>query len=484
MVQALTPTFSKADWQSGYESLRTENSYWIDRVDGEIPQELSGTLFRNGPGLLDVNGQDYGHPFDGDGMICAIAFVEGRAHFANSFVKTPEFLAEQAAGRILYRGVFGTQKPGGWLKNILDLRFKNIANTNVIYHAKKLLALWEASLPYRLDPDTLDTIGIENFNGVLAPGQVFTAHPKADPQSGDLWGFGVVSGPKSTNISFYRVDSNGTLTEQFQQKVPGFCFLHDFAYTPNYRIFCQNPVQFQPLPFLMGFRTAGACLDFKPNTPTKILLFDRDGKLNTFETDPCFIFHHCNAFEQGDTIVLDSICYKDYPKLEINSDYKEIDFDKVIPGQLCRFQIDLRSRTVTRQILVERSCEFPAINPQYLGQAYRYAYVGAIAQPQGNAPLQAIVKLDLHTGKQELHSFAPRGFISEPVFIPRPGAVVEDDGWLVLVVYNAELKCSDIAILDAQNITAAPVATLHLNHHIPYGLHGNFTPEVWVKKPD
>lgn len=484
MVQALTPTFSKADWQSGYESLRTENSYWIDRVDGEIPQELSGTLFRNGPGLLDVNGQDYGHPFDGDGMICAIAFVEGRAHFANSFVKTPEFLAEQAAGRILYRGVFGTQKPGGWLKNILDLRFKNIANTNVIYHAKKLLALWEASLPYRLDPDTLDTIGIENFNGVLAPGQVFTAHPKADPQSGDLWGFGVVSGPKSTNISFYRVDSNGTLTEQFQQKVPGFCFLHDFAYTPNYRIFCQNPVQFQPLPFLMGFRTAGACLDFKPNTPTKILLFDRDGKLNTFETDPCFIFHHCNAFEQGDTIVLDSICYKDYPKLEINSDYKEIDFDKVIPGQLCRFQIDLRSRTVTRQILVERSCEFPAINPQYLGQAYRYAYVGAIAQPQGNAPLQAIVKLDLHTGKQELHSFAPRGFISEPVFIPRPGAVVEDDGWLVLVVYNAELKCSDIAILDAQNITVAPVATLHLNHHIPYGLHGNFTPEVWVKKPD
>jgi all-trans-8'-apo-beta-carotenal 15,15'-oxygenase len=483
MVQAITPTFSKADWRSGYESLKTENSYWIDRIDGVIPQELSGTLFRNGPGLLDVNGQAYGHPFDGDGMICAIAFEGGRAHFANKFVKTPEFLAEQAAGRILYRGVFGTQKPGGWSQNILDLRFKNVANTNVIYHAKKLLALWEASRPYRLDPDTLATIGIESFNGVLAPGQVFTAHPKVDPQSGDLWGFGVVSGPKS-KISVYRVDTNGMLTEQFQQKVPGFCFLHDFAYTPNYRVFSQNPVQFQPLPFLMGLRTAGACLDLKPNTPTKILLFDRDGKLNTFETDPCFIFHHCNAYEQGDTIILDSICYEDYPKLEINSDYKEIDFDKVIPGQLCRFQIDLRSRTVERQVLVERSCEFPAINPQYVGQPYRYAYIGAIAQAQGNAPLQAIVKIDLHTGKQELHSFAPRGFISEPVFIPRPGAVAEDDGWLVLVIFNAATKCSDIAILDAQNITAAPVATLHLNHHIPYGLHGNFTPEVWVKNPD
>jgi all-trans-8'-apo-beta-carotenal 15,15'-oxygenase len=483
MLQAITPTFSKADWRSGYESLKTENSYWIDRIDGEIPQELSGTLFRNGPGLLDVNGQAYGHPFDGDGMVCAIAFEGGRAHFANKFVKTPEFLAEQAAGRILYRGVFGTQKPGGWSQNILDLRFKNVANTNVVYHANKLLALWEASRPYRLDPDTLDTIGIESFNGVLSPGQVFTAHPKVDPKSGDLWGFGVVSGPKS-KISVYRVDPTGMLTEQFQQKVSGFCFLHDFAYTPNYRIFSQNPVQFQPLPFLMGLRTAGACLDLKPNTPTKILLFDLDGKLNTFDTDPCFIFHHCNAYEQGDTIILDSICYEDYPKLEINSDYKEIDFDKVIPGQLCRFQIDLRSRTVERQVLVERSCEFPAINPQYVGQPYRYAYIGAIAQPQGNAPLQAIMKIDLQTGKQESHSFAPRGFISEPVFIPRPGAVAEDDGWLVLVVFNAATKCSDIAILDAQNITAAPVATLYLNHHIPYGLHGNFTPEIWVKNPD
>ncbi|WP_019500793.1 carotenoid oxygenase family protein [Pseudanabaena sp. PCC 6802] len=483
MVQAVTPTFSKSDWQKGYESLRTENSYWIEHVDGAIPQNLVGTLFRNGPGLLDVNGQAYGHPFDGDGMVCAITLANGRAHFANSFVKTPEFLAEQEAGRILYRGVFGTQKPGGWLQNIFDLRFKNIANTNAIYHAKKLLALWEASRPYQLDPATLETIGIESFNGVLKTGQVFTAHPKLDPETGDLWGFGVESGPKS-KISVYRIDPDGVLTEQFQQKVAGFCFLHDFAYTPNYRIFSQNPVEFQPLGFLFGMKTAGACLDLKPNTPTQILLFDRNGKLRTFTTDPCFIFHHCNAFEQDDAVILDSICYRDYPKLEPNTNYKEIDFERVIPGQLWRFHIDLRSGKVDRQLIVERSCEFPAINPRLVGKPYRYAYLGAIAQPPttpGNAPLQAIVKVDLHTGQQELHSFAPRGFVGEPVFIPRPGAVAEDDGWLVSIVFDAASDRSDVVILDAQNITAPTVATLHLKHHVPYGLHGNFTPEIWSK---
>jgi all-trans-8'-apo-beta-carotenal 15,15'-oxygenase len=481
MIQTTTPSFTREDWQKGYQSLRTEQSYWIDEIEGEIPSDLQGTLFRNGPGLLDINGQEYGHPFDGDGMICAIAFNQGKAHFANSFVKTPEFLAEQKSGRILYRGVFGTQKPGGWWQNIFDLKLKNIANTNVIYHGQRLLALWEASLPYRLDPKTLDTIGVETFNGALATGKAFTAHPRLDPETGDLWAFGVDAGPKST-ITIYKVDPQGNLTTSCSQKVNGFCFLHDFAYTSNYRIFLQNPVAFEPLPFLLGFKTAGACIGLKPNTPTKILLFDRTGNLTTLETDPGFVFHHCNAFEQGDEIILDSVCYQDYPKLEPNVDFRNVDFSTVIPGKLCRFRINPKTGSVSREILVDRSCEFPTIHPRCVGKPYRYAYIGAIAgESKGNAPLQAILKIDIETGKQELHSFAPRGFIGEPVFVPRNSSPTsaEDDGWIITLIFDAASDRSDIVILDAQNISAAPVATLHLKHHVPYGLHGNFTNEVW-----
>ncbi|MCY7277097.1 MAG: carotenoid oxygenase family protein, partial [Phormidesmis sp. CAN_BIN44] len=107
----ITP-YNTQEWQKGYRSLYQEYDYWIDEVEGQIPPELSGTLFRNGPGLLDVNGQRIQHPFDGDGMVCAIAIKNGRAHFRNRFVRTEGYVAEQKAGRILYRGVFGTQKPG------------------------------------------------------------------------------------------------------------------------------------------------------------------------------------------------------------------------------------------------------------------------------------------------------------------------------------------------------------------------------------
>ena len=454
MVQAVSPIFSSKDWQKGYESLRTEQSYWIDDIEGQIPLELEGTLFRNGPGQLDINGQSYGHPFDGDGMICAIAFKEGKAHFANQFVKTPEFLAEQKAGKILYRGVFGTQKAGGWLNNIFDLRNKNVANTNVIYQGGKLLALWEAARPYSLNPKNLDTLGLETFDGKLTAGQVFTAHPRRDDQTGDLWGFGVQPGPKST-ISIYQINDRGELSTESQVKVSGFCFLHDFAYTPNYRIFMQNPVSFNPLPFVLGLASAGECIELKPNAPSQFLLIDRQGNLQTLETDPCFVFHHCNAYEQDDEIILDSVCYPDYPKLEPNTDFRNIDFEKVIAGQLYRFTINPKLDTVKRELILERSCEFPVVHPRCVGQKHRYVYIGAIAQISGNAPLQAIAKVDMQTGKQEFHSFAPRGFISEPIFVPRdrnPDST-EDDGWVLTLVFDATHNRSDLIVLDAQNIS-------------------------------
>ncbi|EAM47943.1 similar to Lignostilbene-alpha beta-dioxygenase and related enzymes [Crocosphaera watsonii WH 8501] len=135
-------------------------------------------MFRNGPGLFDVQGTPLQHPFDGDGMVCAISFLpNGKVHFRNRFVRTEGYVQEQKAGKMIYRGVFGTQKPGGWINNIFDIKVKNIANTNVIYWGNKLLALWEAAEPYLLDPSTLETLGIDYLDGVLNPGDSISAHP-------------------------------------------------------------------------------------------------------------------------------------------------------------------------------------------------------------------------------------------------------------------------------------------------------------------
>ena len=214
------------DWHKGYLSQPNEHEYWIDEIEGEIPTGLQGTLFRNGPGLLDIHGTPVHHPFDGDGMVCAISFMEGRAHFRNRFVRTEGFVKEREAGQILYRGVFGTQKPGGWLNNAFDFKLKNIANTNVIYWGGKLLALWEAAEPYRLDPSTLETIGIDLLDGVLEPGDAFAAHPWVDPSchldegAPVLVNFSLKNGI-STTINIYEFSLEGKLLRRHDHIIPG-----------------------------------------------------------------------------------------------------------------------------------------------------------------------------------------------------------------------------------------------------------------------
>jgi len=479
-------SYDHEGWKQGYQSQPNEYDYWIEDIEGEIPPALNGTLFRNGPGLLDVHGQPLHHPFDGDGMICAIAFDQGRAYFRNRFVRTEGFLKEQEAGKMLYRGVFGTQKPGGWLANAFDIDIKNIANTNVIYWGGKLLALWEAAEPYRLDPKTLDTLGKDTLDGILAPGEAFSAHPWIDPscnQDGGapcLVNFAIKPG-FSTKITIYELDAAGKLKRRKSHTVPGFAFIHDFAITPNYCIFFQNPVTYNPVPFLLGLKGAGQCVDFKSNAPTRILVIPRHGNkpMQVLESEAGFIFHHANAFEQGEQICVDSICYESLTQIEPETDYRDTDFDAIAPGQLFRFTLNLADSTVQRQLLLERCCEFPCVHPNQVGRPYRYVYMGVTHNSTGNAPLQAIAKLDLTTGEEQVWSAAPQGFVSEPIFVPHPDAKREDEGWVLALVYDSSHHRSDVVILDSRDLSQGAIARLHLKHHIPYGLHGSWTPTVF-----
>jgi all-trans-8'-apo-beta-carotenal 15,15'-oxygenase len=481
-------SYARLDWQGGYQSLTQEFDYWIDSVEGQIPLELEGTLFRNGPGLLDVNGQAIHHPFDGDGMISRITFSNGRVHFRNRYVRTEAYLEEQKAGQILYRGVFGTQKPGGWLSNAFDFKLKNIANTNVIYWGGKLLALWEAAEPHRLNPDNLETLGREYFDGVLSKGEAFSAHPRFDPSCDRDGGAPClvnfsIKPALSTVFTIFELDTKGKVVRKHAHSVPGFAFIHDFAITPNYCIFFQNPVIFNPIPFVLGMRGAGECIQFQPHQPTRIVIISRDPKqkgVQILETQSGFVFHHANAFEMGNEVIIDSICYESLPEVEPQSNFRDVDFDAIDPGQLWRFRVNIKKNNVQKELLESRCCEFPTIHPQKVGRPYRYLYMGTSHAPRGNAPLQGFLKVDLESGQRQLWSAAPRGFVSEPIFVPCHGSQEEDDGWVLALVYDAENHRSDVVILDAKDFNRGPIARLHLKHHIPYGLHGNFTPEKFL----
>jgi all-trans-8'-apo-beta-carotenal 15,15'-oxygenase len=476
-------SYNLEEWSKGYDSQPHEDQYWIEDIEGTIPAELTGTLFRNGPGLLDIFGTPLQHPFDGDGMICSFAFKDGKAFFRNRYVKTKAYVEEQAAGKMLYRGVFGSQKPGGLLGNIFDVRVKNIANTGVLHWHDRLLALWEAAEPYALDPMTLETLGPDNLWNILGPGDAYAAHPWIDPScdradgKASLVNFAISPG-LNTEITIYEIDPEGKLIHEQVRSVKGFAFIHDFIITTEYCIFFQNPVSFNPLPFLFGMKGAGQCVKFQPDQPTQVIIIprhDRDKPMTTIKVDCGFIFHHGHAWQpNSNTIEVDSICYESLSQIDVEDSYKAIDFDRLSPGKLFRFTIDLTTGTIEKTLINGRTCEFPTLHPDKVGRDYQYLYIGAAHHPEGNAPLQAIVKVDVKDkSEQAFYTVAPHGYVSEPIFVPHSEGTAEDDGWVMTLVYNGQRHASELVILDAKDLSA--IATLKLNRHIPYGLHGSWS---------
>ena len=506
-AQTAEPTlrYNRSDWASAFRNVGQElSNVPLKASKGTIPADLKGTLYRNGPGRLERGGQWVHHPFDGDGMITALRFEQGGLNLTNRFVRTECWLAEEKAGKPLYRGVFGTQKPGGLLANAFDVRLKNIANTHVVKLGDELLALWEASSPHALDPATLDTKGISLLDGVLKPGEAFSAHPRFDPgHHGEerMVTFGVKSGPRSTIrlMEFAVADDPahgvkaGQLLSQRSDSFNGFAFLHDFAITPNWAVFLQNAIAFNPLPFLLGQKGAAQCLASKPGGQAQFWLIPRDSGAYAGQPPRIvpapegFVFHHLNAWEEGEQVVVESIFYADFPSIGPDTDFRTIDFDLIPEGLLERCRIDLATGTVGTERLSERCCEFAMVNPRREGLSCRYGWMAVAERETGNDPLQAIKKLDLVSGERRVWSAAPRGFVSEPVMVPRPASAggpepakpeptkpepAEDDGWVLTVIWNGARCASDLVILDAASMEELAVVELPLA--IPYGLHGSF----------
>jgi all-trans-8'-apo-beta-carotenal 15,15'-oxygenase len=481
--------YDRADWASAYRNVGIElRDEPVAAARGAIPAELAGTLYRNGPGRLERGGHWVHHPFDGDGMITALRFGGGRATLANRFVRTEGWCAEEQAGRWLYRGVFGSQKPGGLLANAFDLRMKNIANTHVVRLGDDLLALWEASSPHALDPATLETRGLTLLDGVLKPGEAFSAHPRFDPGhhgAPRMVTFGVTTGPRSTVrlMEFATAGPEaGRLLAERRDVFAGFAFLHDFAITPRWAVFLRNAMAFNPLPYVLGLKGAAQCLASKPGEAGEFWLVPRPGVAGAagsgeplrIPAPPGFVFHHLNAFEDAasGTVVVDSIVYDDFPSVGPGTDFREVDFDTVPPGRLWRFHLDPAARTCRHEVLEERTCEFAMVHPARVGLPARYAWMAVTHGERGNDPLQAIEKLDLTNGERHVWSAAPRGFVSEPVMVPRPSAPAEDDGWVLVLVWNGARCASDLVILDAASL--AEVAVLELPLAVPHGLHGSW----------
>jgi carotenoid cleavage dioxygenase-like enzyme len=411
------------------------------RVEGAIPPELSGRYLRNGPNPKSGASE---HWFFGDGMVHGVRLEKGRAAwYRNRWVRT----------RALEEGVSFVSADGTVDHTIA------VANTNIICHAKRFLALVESSFPTEISAD-LETVGICDFGGKLQT--AMTAHPKLCPKTGELHFFGYGFLPPW--LVYHRLDASGKLVQSEVIEVPGPTMMHDFAITERHVVFMDLPIVFDleramsggGMPYLWS-DTYGARLGVMPRGGT-------NADMRWFEIEPCYVFHPLNAFDDGERIVVD---VARYPELWRGGS------DSIASAHLHRWTVDLARGSVGEQPLDDRVIEFPRVDERRVGQPHRYGYVAADAITAAEQPAR-LVKYDLRTGAAQDHVFGPACVPSEPVFIPALERAGEDEGYVVCFVYDGTRDGSDFVILDATRFDKAPLATVRLPQRVPFGFHGNW----------
>lgn len=443
-------------------------------AEGELPVGLNGTLYRNGPNPMFPPLGNQHHWFLGEGMVHAIHVEEGRATYRNRWVRTEQYEAQRKAGKRLVGTGFGEAS----LPGSEGIR-RNVANTNIVWHAGKLLALDEGNSPVAMNGDTLETQGSWTFEGKYAG--PMTAHPKFDPKTGEMLFFGyMAAGPGSPDISYQVVDAAGRLTRSDIFKAPYASMVHDFITTDEHVIFPVFPATIDVARIMKG----GPVIAWDPTAGTRIGIMARNASVDTirwFEGEACYVYHPLNAYtthEGGKTkVIADVMKYQRVP-LFPNADGSKADPSLAgTPSMLVRWTFDLDGNTnsYTEEPLTDLGGEFPRLDERFAGLGYRHGYYAANRRPQiSGDPFDTIVDIDLASGKSRHWEPGAGKYVIEPVFVPRAADAPEGDGWLTTLVYDQARNLSDFVVLDAGDISRGPVARVELPARVPFGFHGNW----------
>jgi len=450
LLQSLENLMSTNPYLEGnFAPVEDELTAFDLKVTGELPKELDGRFLRIGPNPLEADPKSH-HWFLGSGMAHGLRLRDGKAEwFRSRYVRDDKVVAAKDWPPV--PGPVGSLQLG-----------EGIANTNIMSHEGKTLALVEAgNLPVELDYE-LETVARCDFSGTLPGG--LSAHPHLDPDTGEL--HSAVYSPLWNHIQYVVIGTDNQVRKTVDVPVPGQPMVHDCMITKNYFILLDLPV-------ILDFEVAeaGYGLPYKwhPEYGARVGLLPREGgaeDVTWHEVEPCYVFHPMNGYEdeQG-RVVLDVIRH-----------HKMFDQDRLGPGEgistLDRWTIDPKVTRVHEQRLDDMSQEFPRLDERLTGKPYRFGYTAGLG---ADVSLGGIKKHDLHTGSSYLHNEGDHRVFMEPVFVPRSADAAEDDGWILAYVYDKTTDKSDVVVIEAQDFASGPVATVHLPRRVPFGFHGNWS---------
>jgi carotenoid cleavage dioxygenase-like enzyme len=461
---------------------KTENEFQAEKleVQGKIPEWLHGTLIRNGPGTFKVGEQQYRHWFDGLAMLHKFTIQNGNVSYANKYLNTKAYHEAKATNQISYsefatdpcRSLFGR------VMAVFNPKITDSAKVSIAKVAQRYMALAETPIQVEFDPETLETAGVFNYENRLV-GQMTTVHPQFDFENEIVYNL-VTRYHRVSHYNIYQINGNHSPSRLSSLPVNSPSYMHSFGMSKNYFILTEFPLVVNPIALLLWLKPYIENFKWKPERGTPFWVVNRHtGELvGKFESDPFFAFHHINAFEQGEELIVDLAAYEDASIIQ--SYYLErlqTNQNELPPGNLRRYRIPLKGKKVSYETISESCMELPNFDYARLNTNpdYRYVYSVSVNKENKLGFYNQILKVDIKQKKDEFW-FESGCYPGEPIFVGRPGRVNEDDGVILSVVLNEKSGSSFLLVLDANSFIE--IARASIPQPILFGYHGAYFPEL------